>query len=772
MREPTHHRVLQQPNVLDLIFTKEDDFVSELVVLPPLGKSHHSVLTFELNFKRKKGFIPTSTKFIVSKGDYEGMREHVGAVDWNGILNDEATIDECWKGVSGVILGACDKFVPRARVSKGGMRRRDQIPTSLLDIIRKKRKAFKTYKKFPTQENYNMYARARNQVRRASRKNAKEREHKLAREAKRNPKAFFRYVNDKTKPKETISKLKKDDGSFTENDQEKANVLNNFFGSVFTKVETDDMPEVKSKCNTEIDSVTITEKQMMKELESLGVNKSPGPDEIHPRVLKELATQLSRPLTYLFNRTIMAGKIPSAWKTAEVKPIFKKGDKFSPGNYRPVSLTSVVCKIFEKFIRDQLCAHFNDNNLLAKDQFGFTKGRSCITQLLVTMSDWVGSLEDGESIDAVYLDLQKAFDTVSHDHLLHKLKVYGVGGRLWKWIEDFLKGRSQKVNINGIKSEVILVTSGVPQGSVLGPILFLYFINDLPECVDCNVKIFADDTKAYSSVNENIESKFKVQNCIDNLVTWADTWLMKFNGKKCKIMHLGKHNPMHKYYMREGADVRALEATVVEKDLGVFVDPGLTFEAHINNTVLKANRLSGLLIHTITNKSKEIMVPLFKSLVRPVLEYGNPVWSPHLRKNIDLVEGVQRRFTKTIQGTNNMNYQERLAFLHLPSLEYRRLRGDLIEVYKMIHGFYDQTTTKKLLTLCEDERTRGHAYKLFKNTTNTKVAQTFFTNRVTNEWNNLPSEAVNASSLNAFKNSLDRVYHNILYSVNFNKLDK
>ena len=160
------------------------------------------------------------------------------------------------------------------------------------------------------------------------------------------------------------------------------------------------------------------------------------------------------------------------------------------------------------------------------------------------------------------------------------------------------------------------------------------------------------------------------------------------------------------------------------------------------------------------------MIPLFKALVRPILEYGNTVWCPHLRKHIDLLEGVQRRFTKRIIGTDGLTYEERLVYLRLPSLEYRRLRGDMIEVYKMCYHFYDPSIISKLLTFCDDNRTRGHRFKLYKKDTNTKIAQNFFSNRVTNAWNNLPEETVNARSLNSFKNAVDRFFQNKMYSVN------
>ena len=461
------------------------------------------------------------------------------------------------------------------------------------------------------------------------------------------------------------------------------------------------------------------------------------------------------------------GSIPSAWKKAEVKPIFKKGDKSSPGNYRPVSLTSIVCKIFEGFVREALNNHFMENDLLSKDQFGFTKARSCVSQLLVTINDWINSIDNDEPVDCIYLDLRKAFDTVSHKLLIYKLRNYGISGNLLKWITSFLSDRTQFVNVNGACSGPNKVTSGVPQGSVLGPTLFIYYINDLPLDIDCKVKIFADDTKAYSTVDISDESRLQLQRNIDTLVKWSDTWMMKFNSQKCKVLHIGKDNPRHKYYMNDEGKVNELDITIAEKDLGIIIDPNLSFETHINEVVKKCNRLTGMLIRTMTNLTPKIMIPLFKSLVRPVLEYGNSVWNPFLRRHIDLLEGVQRSFTKRLVKVQKLSYEQRLRKLKLPSLEFRRFRGDLIEVYKITHNLYDSQTINHLLPLFDDDRTRGHKFKLKKFACKTRIAQNFFSNRIINVWNNLDEEVVKTESLNTFKNDIDNLFYEYMYATNF-----
>ena len=697
------------------------------------------------------------------------MREYVSTVPWNSLLNDKLNIDDMWKLINDVILEATNKFVPRVNINNNNDKRNrttKTIPRTMLEKIHFKRRAHKMYRKFPTKENANRYARARNQVKWESRKLIKSNEASLALEAKTNPKRFFQYVASKTKTRESVSNLKKTDDSLTENDKEKADVLNEYFSSVFTKDSQENVPDFEyESSSSNIEYVNVSRDQMLKALQKLNINKSPGPDKVNPRILKELANELAHPLSILFNKSMSEGKLPSQWKVAEVKPIFKKGDKSEAGNYRPVSLTSVVCKIFEGFVRDTICKHLNDNNFLTEHQFGFSKGRSCVTQLLVTINEWMSFLDDNIPVDAIYLDLRKAFDTVPHKHLINKLKGYGIKGKLLDWINDFLQERTQFVNVNGNVSVRSNVTSGVPQGSVLGPILFIYYINDMPSVAPCPMKIFADDTKVFSAIKTEEDSK-ELQLSIDKLVEWSTTWLLHFNNKKCKVIHLGKNNPSSNYYMSVDNQSLLLESSKAERDLGVLVDPLLDFDKHINETINKANRLAGLLIRTITNKSPDIMIPLFKSLIRPLLEYGNAVWSPYLRKHIDSIETVQRRFTKRIDNASNLDYQDRLCKFKLPSLEYRRLRGDLIEVYKILHGIYDPVTTKKLLTVNNLDKTRGHSYKLTKKRTNSRQFQCFFTNRVISMWNELPSEAVNAESLNIFKNRIDVTFNHYMYSIN------
>ena len=270
--------------------------------------------------------------------------------------------------------------------------------------------------------------------------------------------------------------------------------------------------------------------------------------------------------------------------------MFKKGKRNVAGNYRPVSHTSVTCKILEGLARQKLIDHLTDNNLITECQHGFVSGRSCSTNLLVALDAWTETLENGGCIDTVYLDFVKAFDTVPHERLLHKLRGLGVHGKILAWIKSFLMGRMQRVILDGEESEWKDVLSGIPQGSVLGPLLFVCFVNDLPNIVTLKVLLFADDTKIFTEVPANWQT---LQRDLDRLQIWSNEWLLHFNATKCKIMRLGNLSDLASYFMTSDGKMLTLEAIEVEKDLGVIVDANLDFVQHVAIQTKKANKLLG-----------------------------------------------------------------------------------------------------------------------------------------------------------------------------------
>ena len=350
-----------------------------------------------------------------------------------------------------------------------------------------------------------------------------------------------------------------------------------------------------------------------------------------------------------------------------------------------------------------------------------------------------------------------------HERLLSKLSAYGIGGEVLAWIRSFLTNRKQRVRVGEATSEWKEVTSGIPQGSVLGPILFVLYINDMPESIENNstVKMFADDSKLYKRT-DGANGASDLQKDLDKLYEWSNKWLLKFHPEKCKVLSLGNRPPediptLHLYSQHPNRTLEEipLQETISEKDIGVFIDNKLSFKDQINTKTTKANTIMGIIRRNFDYLDKTTFMQLYRSLVRPHLEVCNSAWYPILKQDIDTIEDVQKRATRQIPGFKVLDYPQRLKLLGLPTLTFRRLRGDMIETYKIVNGHYDKEVAPELPK--SNTSTRGHNKKLFKKRANRlNCRKHFFTLRVVKIWNSLPEEVVNARTVDAFKRLLDR----------------
>ena len=453
---PTRGRGSDEPSLVDLVFTSNEQNVESLEIFAPLGKSDHSVIKILYRSKPEK----LADKIIsdYTKADFGRLKE-VLDIDWAAYFQDcNDDIDKVWETFITKFMEAERNCIPKKIVKT--CKKKFSFTLDKKTLAKKKKK-YRLWKRFLSTKDakiYEDYCRCRNQLRRLTRKAVKLQEQKVASKAKSNNKIFWKFINSKTKMRNAIPELfttkANDTKNMTNDDHEKANILGKYFSSVYTKepdwtwdLNQEDKPHIREELQLE-----ITKEVISKKLGVLNVNKSPGPDTMHPRVVKEVAQMLIDPFFIIYQLSIKLGKIPKAWKLATVSAIFKnKGCKHNPENFRPISLTSIACKMLESIIRDSVLAYLKANAILSDKQFGFLGGRSTVLQLLRVIDSWTEILDNGGIIDTIYCDFQKAFDTVPHNRLLDLVEHYGIKDPILSWVRDFLSNRKQQVSVNGAK---------------------------------------------------------------------------------------------------------------------------------------------------------------------------------------------------------------------------------------------------------------------------------------------------------------------------------
>ncbi|CAH8449918.1 unnamed protein product [Dicrocoelium dendriticum] len=737
----------QIPSTLDLIFAKSHDFVSDIAYDCPLGASDHVCISFRCALTKCHQATAEACPNIW-RADFNAIRAKASVLRCAITVAD--TVETAWEKFKAYLTEISAPHIPftKRRVTRAQPPWIDHTGKYLL---RKRSKCWRTYQAASSTSTYESYRAVRNECKHHLRTLRLQYEEDLANAAVKNPKKFFAYVKRRSGTNSSIPALLRADGTHGHTDYDNACILSEQYTGVFSHEASLPQVELVTKvpedsCLTEI---SITETQVFRLLQGLNPSKASGPDSIHPKLMHELAAELSGPLTCMFTISLDSCALPSEWKKAIICPIFKGGDRVLPANYRPVSLTSVVVKLFEKLVRDSVENHLIKFNLLSAAQHGFRKGFSCLTNLLVARESWAEAVDNGHAIDVLFVDFSKAFDTVPHQRLSLKLRSYGISGAALKWVSAFLEGREQCVRVGRSLSLRQAVLSGVPQGSVLGPLLFAIYVNDLPEELGVPSLLFADDLKLWNIVDIPGGSE-ALQSALDRLWDWSTLWLMPINQAKCSVLRIGGASPPTRYVVG-GSE---LPVVIQQVDLGITHTSLLHSGENWRKAACRGFRMMWFIRRSFGVLTANIFVKLFSAFVRPHLEYCIQACPPCLVRDKMELERVLRVGTRLVQGLRGQTYPERLLSLGMYSMHYRRIRGDLILTYRILTGKIGPNLSW-LFSPAKLPSLRGHPLKLHKQRSDRVRTETRLSRRVIERWNSLPAHVVRESTVEGFERQLD-----------------
>lgn len=625
---------------------------------------------------------------------YSDLSNYLSNVDWTNILSNN-DVDEAVKIFYDHIYKARDYFVPVKRkiISKYP----PWFDSEIINLIGAKKSAHRAYKLTKNLSEYKTFSDLRKLCKIYIRHAYDNYLNNVEADLITNPENFWKYVRKKSNHNNLIPLPISHDEKICDNYKDACDIFNEYFTSVYS-VESGSNFDVMYDVDINVHNISVDACDVLKNLVNLNCKKGAGPDGIPPKFYKELSSDLALPFCIIFNLSIQSGKFPQAWKSAYVVPVHKSGNRCCVENYRPVSILSSPTKVFESIISNYIFAKFQ--SIITSDQHGFYRKRSTITNLLCYVNDIIDVMKGGFEVHAVYTDFSKAFDKVVHDILIKKLSAYGVSGCLLQWFVSYLSDRTQQVKLANNLSAARHVSSGVPQGSILGPLLFSIFINDVNREFLCNSCIFADDLKVYKVIKSS-DDVDDLQKDLTTLSTWCQDNKMQLNFEKCTVISFSrKLKSTNPYYL---LDNKVVKVASVVRDLGVFLDNKLSFVSHCEHVVSKANRALGCLRRYGREfRNIRTLTLLFTTFVRSILEYGCVIWAPYYNAHIDRIEAVQTKYTKFVLGKLPLRIRHSIelckSYLGLANLHQRTKFFKICFMYKVLNNMYDMCLIYNYLT--------------------------------------------------------------------------
>ena len=743
---PTRTVPGQRPAILDIVLISEHMHGYNLTSVPPLGKADHSGLLWETTHhmtgeKPQTERAQTPIKLNFFKADYHSINSELSKINWDDIFLASTDIEHDWASFKLNIESLISKYVP---TSKHSRRNTPSLPKHILNEIRLKRTLWRHYTKTRQEQARTAFQAQRNKVVDLLRTFRKQKLEELVGDLKKNPKRFFSFLKSKQNIDAKAVSLADPQGGKTLDGKNVPGEFARQFNSVFHALST------KVQVEGPMWPTIIPTSQTLTALNSLDPNKACGPDRITNKFLRECAQTLAKPLAKLFSKSFSQGEIPLEWKQANITPIYKgKGSRLAAVNYRPVSLLCSISKICERLYLCLLNQELEDLGINDSTQHGFVKGRSCTTNHLSSRNKWTEAMDEGTPVDIFFADVEKAFDTAEHGTLIQHLCERGISVERLRWLVAFLYGREQRVVVNGEVSDWTPVTSGVPQGSVLGPQLFSLYTDESLKEINSDGWKFADDVKASNNIKSSTDHD-SLQTDITTLHNWYKSHGLRLHPDKSVIMHLGHNNKRDDYFL-DGTKLKAVEHI---RDLGVTISSDLSVSRQCTEAASKAKRMAGFLSRNLPPLTPHEFAQVHKTLIRPLLEFSGASWTPWLRRDINTLESAQRLASRLLMS-GTMSYEERLRAANLPTLVKRRERGSLIECFKIMRGFYT-IDPDEFFTLANTSHLRGNSLKIYKPHVRLDVRKNFFSVGVISDWNDLPEEVCSAGSTNSFKNRLDK----------------
>ena len=636
------------------------------------------------------------------------------------------------------------------------------LSNSIKRLMRKRKRLFDKYKKSKSLLDFENYKHVRNKITNEIRKSKKTEVDNLAKKLEDNnisPKDWWKTLKYYIKPDKpsSIPPLNKD-GTIYLSAEEKANVLNNFFTEQTHLDETNaSLPTATVTPLDTINTIITTPQEVESVLKSLPIGKATGPDLINNRLLKELAESLSLPLCELFNFSLAKGKFPSIWKQANVTPVFKKNDPSCPSNYRPISLLSAAGKVLEKIVFKYLLNFFRDHQVITTLQSGFIPGDSTVNQLVDIYNTFCKALDEGKEVRAVFCDISKAFDRVWHKGLLYKLKYVGVTDSLLHWCSDYLANRKQRVVIPGACSDWLPVTAGVPQGSILGPLLFLLYINDIVDNIKATIRLFADDTSLYIIVDNPHNTAGQLNTDLQMIHQWATQWLVTFNPTKSESIIFSRklNKPNHPPIFMNNQPINEVHT---HKHLGVFLSSDCQWHDHLAYIKSKAWSRINVMRKFKFKLDRKSLQTMYFSFIRPLLEYADVVWDNCTQYEVNELEKMQNEAARVVTGATKL---VSINSLYLETgwepLASRRKKHKLLVFYNMVNNLSPNYLSSLVPSTVGNTTTYQlrNAANLHTIRANSQLYYNSFLPSVIRDWNELPDNVRNSPSKMVFKRHLN-----------------